>query len=49
MPVILQGITAKQAARPGWADVDSAALADRVKEDFVKKITNPLFTRRFLG
>ena len=47
MRVLVQGTGAKQAGSPSWGDVDSAAVADRVKRDFVKKITNPFFSRCF--
>jgi hypothetical protein len=47
MPVIVQGRQAKRGASRIWGDVDSDAMADRVKRDFVKKITNPFFSRCF--
>ena len=47
MRALPQETGAKRVASTTWADVDSAALADRVKRDFVKKITNPNFSRGF--
>lgn len=47
MSVLIQGIRANRVASPAWGDVDTAAVADRVKRDFVKKITNPFFSRCF--
>jgi len=47
MPVLIQGIRSNRVASPARGDVDTAAVADRVKGDFVKKITNPFFSRCF--
>ena len=47
MPVVVQESQAKRGASRIWGDVDSTAVADRVKRDFVKKITNPFFSRCF--
>lgn len=47
MPAVVQESQAKRGASRIWGDVDSTAVADRVKRDFVKKITNPFFSRCF--